>query len=394
MFSKGAMLQRPIKSLYGKADHIGIFVGGGHVIHFGYPSENKIIKTDINGFLGDAGGINKISVKQYPDSKDHVEKIVAKAEEFLAVLNDFDGKYNIFFRNCEHFARECYSFESTDEIFLRNSQWKHIRQKVFEIGAKGTATAAKYTGSIAGELASSPIAKNTLAKSAGVAARGGIKSGVRSVYSTQIGKQAVETIARNSLGKAAYGGAAINHVSKLARGNAVVGTVTTAVLTGPDLYRAMFDKSVSWKQVSKNFATNGAMVAGGIGGWLGGMAVGAAAGSAVPIVGTAVGGIVGAITGSLITSTVAQKGTKKALDLLHKDDTESMRDLLKEELIKLCVEFELTEDELENKLMPKVHELVTEKWLREMYSSGESDKKRCKFAYSQCYGLCEEIKNC
>ncbi len=122
-----------------------------------------------------------------------------------------------------------------------------------------------------------------------------VRSGVKAISGTTIGRQAIHRIAAGSLGKAVYGAAAINHVSKLLRSNVVTATIATAVTSGPDFYRAVFGRSISWRQFTKNISVNIAGVATGAVGWLGGAAAGAAIGSAVPIVGTAAGGVVGGI---------------------------------------------------------------------------------------------------
>ncbi|MCK5810071.1 MAG: lecithin retinol acyltransferase family protein [Cocleimonas sp.] len=379
-YQKGSMLQRSIKIKNIKiANHMGIYIGENEVIHFGYPMDDKIIKTSLKEFSD--GEI--ITVKQYPDNDVHAEKICKIAEVLLeAPKNTYNKKYNIFLNNCEDFSRECYGNDS----HLVMDQWESIRGNLGEKSTKTSAHLLNSAATIARELGTSPAAKNLISKSAGISTRRAIKGGVKAVYNSSVGKKAIESIAKNALGKSVYGGAAINNVSKVARGNVVVGTITTVALTGPDLYRAMFDKSVSWKQVSKNFASNGAMVAGGMGGWAGGAALGTAI---FPGVGTIVGGLVG----SIAAGTVAEKVSKKAMDYLHEDDSQQMLSLVQEELVKLCDEFQLTEEEFKKQLMPEIEKMVDEKWLREVYKSGSCDAERTEFINSQCYGICSELKN-
>ncbi len=375
----GSMLQRPIKKFKIKiANHIGIYIGNDEVIHFGFPAENKIIKTTMEEFSDGQA----ISVKQYPDDEEHGISIVRKAKILLQMPeSEYNGKYSIFLNNCEDFARECFGKKG----HLIRDQWESLRGDAGEKASKTSAGLFSSIATMAGELGKSPMAKNALAKTAGVSARGLIKTAVKSAHSTGIGKQAIEVIAKSSAGKAIYGGAAINTASKVARGNAVVATATTIALTGPDLYRAIFDKSVSWKQVSKNFTTNGAMVAGGVGGWAGGAALGSAI---FPGVGT----VVGAVAGSLVASSVAKSASKKALDHLHVDDSVQMQVLIEGALIKLSEEFEFTEEQIENHLIPAVKEKTDDvKWMREIYKSGENDEERAIFAYSQCRGICMEV---
>lgn len=380
-FQKGAMLQRPIIIKGHKfADHIGIYIGNNKVIHFGFPVGTKIIKTSLEEFAEGGGGINSVSVKEYAVNEEHQEIICENAELLLSIQeNGYNEKYNLFWNNCEHFARECYQTDNNGCISY--SQWENIRGDVGENVSKIMGKTINAIGTMARELSTSPVAKEAIGKSAGIAARSVIKGTVKTVYKSPLGKQAIKSIAKSATGKTIHGGAAINSVSKVARGNAVVGTVTTIALTGPDLYRAIFDKSVSWQQVTKNFATNGAMVAGGIGGWAGGAAIGTAI---FPGVGTVVGGLIG----SFSLSYVSEEVSKKALDFLHEDDSVKMMALVQEELVKICSELELAEDEVENIVMPAVENKMDTKWLREMYKSGPTDTKRAEFAYSQCRGIC------
>jgi hypothetical protein len=379
-YPKGTMLQRAI--VIGNATiakHLGIYIGNEEVVHFGYPAADLIVKTSLSAFSDG----KKIFVKQYPDSEHHGDHICKVASYLLHTpANTYNEKYNIFFNNCEDFCRECYGNAS----YLKMDQWEAIRGKVGETTAKTTAHSVNTVGIAARQTATSAVAKNAIGKSAGVAARTAIKGTVKSAYNTQLGKTAIEAIAKTSLGKSVYGGAAINNVSKLARGNAFVGAVTTIALTGPDFYRAMIDKSVSWQQLSKNFVTNGSMVAGGVGGWAGGAALGTAI---LPGVGTIVGGL----AGSIIAGTLAEKASKVALDYLREDDSKLMLDLVREELVKLCLEFQISEDIFSNGLMPRIAKMLTPVWLREMYKSGSSDSARSNFAYSQCKGVFHEWAN-
>ena len=374
----GSMLQRPIKvKKINLAHHLGIYVGDNKVIHFGYPSETIINKTDLNTFSDE----QKITVKQYPADENHAERVCKVAKILLETPNNnYNEKYNILLNNCEDFVRECYGKNS----YLIMDQWENIRGNIGQTTTKTSGHIFNEIGAAARQLGTSQVAKNALGKSAGVSARASIKATVKAAHNTQVGKKAIETIAKNAVGKNIYGGAAINNVSKLARGNAVVGTVTTVVLTGPDIYRAMFDKSVSWKQVSKNLVSNGAMVAGGIGGWAGGAALGTAI---FPGVGTIIGGL----AGSIAAGTLAERASKATMDLIHEDDSKLMFSLVQKELIKLCEEFQFTEKQFLDDLMPKVTDKMDTKWLREMYRSGTTNSKRSQFAYAQCKGICSEI---
>ncbi|MCD4718483.1 MAG: lecithin retinol acyltransferase family protein [Desulfobacula sp.] len=380
-FPKGAMLQRPIKTLKMKtANHIGIYIGNNEVIHFGYPAANKILKTSLSGFAGSSINIKSITQKQSPDNEKHGKNICKNAALLLNTKeNEYNKKYSILLNNCEDFARACYG-----NVFIVNDQWEDIRGGTGEVLSKLSGHASNTVGKVARQMGNSAMAKNAIGKSAGVTARSTIKSAVKVAHKTAVGKKAIQSVAKASLGKSVYGGAAINNVSKLARGNAVVGTVTTVALTGPDFYRALFDKSVSWKQVAKNLATNGAMVAGGIGGWAGGAALGSPLGP--------VGALGGALIGSIVASTAAKKVAKSGLDILHTDDSKKMKKLVENASIKLGTEFKFTKSEFEL-LIEFLKGKMDVKWLREVYKSGKTDSERAKFAYSQCRGMCYEIRS-
>ena len=146
-------------------------------------------------------------------------------------------------------------------------------------------------------------------------------------------------------------GGAINHVSKLLRSNAVTASATAVVSCGPDFYRAAIDKSISWRQFTKNSAVNAAGAAGGWGGWVGGAAAGAAVGSAIPIVGTAVGGFVGGVIGALSLGAVTSGVTKSIADELVEDDDDFLGRVLQAErdadLVKLDAAFAKLEADLD-----------------------------------------------
>ena len=205
------------------------------------------------------------------------------------------------------------------------------------------------------------------------------RHGVRAAARTSLGKKAVEGIAATSLSKPAHGIAAVNHVSKLLRSNAVTGGVTAAVLCAPDFYRAAFDKSISWRQFTKNSMVNVAGVAGGMAGWFGGAAAGAAVGSVIPGVGTTIGGIGGGIIGSLGGGIGAGKLTKGAADRIVEDDAKALLSVLEKELSELCWEYMLSTWEMEQ-IMAVVRDEVDDKWWRDMYKqTGGHNETGCRF---------------
>ncbi len=219
-----------------------------------------------------------------------------------------------------------------------------------------------------------------------------LRDGVRSVASTDLGRNLVQHIAAGSLGKAVYGAAAVNHVAKLLRSNAITSAVSLAVVTAPDVYRAAAG-DISWSQVAKNMAINGAGIAAGAGGWFAGVAAGAAIGSAVPIIGTAIGGVIGGICGGIMGGAAGAGGARVVLDPFIRDDSDRMIALLQDAIGALASDYLLSEHEFAE-LMTEVRCTVSDSWLRDMYrqgSSGGSDVDRRQFAYDSFEGACQRI---
>ena len=162
---------------------------------------------------------------------------------------------------------------------------------------------------------------------------------VNGIYKTGAGKKAVEKLASTIFKKALHGVAAKNAVSKILRTNTVTATVTTMVLTLPDFFKALVDKSISWTQFSKNLTVNVA----GVGGGAVGAIAGAAAGSFFPIPGNVIGGIIGGICGGVGSS----MGTKKIADLIVEDDAKQMVGLMNESVSDLAYDYLITEKEFE-----------------------------------------------
>ncbi len=218
-----------------------------------------------------------------------------------------------------------------------------------------------------------------------------MRSGVKTVYKTSLGKAAIEKLAQASLGKAVYGAAAMNHVAKLLRSNVITSVAATAVTAAPDFYRAALDGSISWKQFSKNLFVNAASVAGGVGGWMAGATGGAAIGSFIPIIGTTVGGVIGGIVGGLTGGTGAASVAKAVADEFAKDDAEEMIEILKDVTEELAYDYMLSEKEI-NEFSEKFKSVVEPSWLREMYKYGNGSYSLCReFAYKKMSRICESI---
>jgi hypothetical protein len=180
------------------------------------------------------------------------------------------------------------------------------------------------------------------------------------IYSTKAGKELIQKIASAIMKKGLQGAAAKNVISKLLRSNFVTATVTGVVLTIPDTYKVIISRNISWVQFSKNLA----VTAGGIGGGLAGAAGGAAIGTLIfPGVGTAIGGAIGGLVGGI----GAALGVKKVSDLFAPDDAQIMIGSMNTAIEELAYEYMLTENELENTIVPIIKDTVDAKWLRKMY---------------------------
>jgi len=188
-----------------------------------------------------------------------------------------------------------------------------------------------------------------------------IRSGLKQIYSTRLGKAFIEGLAKVSLGRGVYGTAAINHVSKLLRTNAVTATISFVITSGPDFYRTIIDGSQSWRQLIKNLITNAAGIAGGMGGWAAGAAIGASLGP----VGAVVGGLIGALVGGTVTSSGAKA---IANGLIGPDDAEVVLKLLQVKVLpKLAFDYLILEEEMDEKIIPGLRKRITTNFLRETF---------------------------
>lgn len=219
-----------------------------------------------------------------------------------------------------------------------------------------------------------------------------MRSGLKFVAKTSVGKSAIEAIANISRASSSqiYGAAAVNHVAKMLRSNVATAVIATAITTAPDFYRAAIEKNISWGQFTKNLLVNIAGMAGGAGGWVAGAAAGAVLGSWIPVIGTAVGGTIGGIAGALTGGAVAGSAAKSVADSIRKDDAVLMIEILQEEAEKVAFDYMLLEGEVE-RYSDIIQKTVTPAWLRDMYASGDSDSTRRSFANRFLADECELI---
>jgi len=134
----------------------------------------------------------------------------------------------------------------------------------------------------------------------------GAHKAVEAACRTDLGRKTIAQVASRQVGKQATEQAVKSAATKIVRSNVIMATVTTVVVTVPDIVRSCRGKQ-SWKQTGKNAIVN---TVGTAGGW-GGAALGAALGTAIcPGVGTAIGGFLG----GLGIGIGIQAGTKKLVD--------------------------------------------------------------------------------
>jgi gas vesicle protein len=276
-----------------------------------------------------------------------------------------------------------YIFAISFAVGYAKAKWEGKDNKEATEIALKSAIAAGATTFVTGVVTAQVL--RTRGAAIGVVA---MRSGVKTVYKTSLGKTAVEKIAQASLGKAVYGAAAVNHVSKLLRSNVVTSVIATVATTTPDFCRATLARSISWTQFGKNLTVNAVGVAGGVGGWMGGAAIGTAVTGGNPV-----GGVVGGIVGALAGGTAGSAGTKFVADKFVEDDAKQMLTIVKKVAEQLVFEYMLSEDEISS-FADEFKKLVTGKWLRTMYAAGNSGNrpKLCEeFAVKEIEPICEKI---
>lgn len=255
-----------------------------------------------------------------------------------------------------------YVFAISFAIIYAQNRWMGRSSEEAMLSAIGSAIAAGSTAFITGVIAAQLLRTKAAAAMADIS----IRSGLKSISKSTIGRNVIDQIATGSLGKATHGAAAINHVSKLLRSNAITATVAALVTSTPDFYRAAFERSISWTQFTKNTSVKVAGITAGTAGWLGGAAAGAAIGTAVPILGTAAGGVAGGIIGAVGGGSGAVSLAKKIADNIADDDSAILMTILHREIQSLAHENLLTPMEMDQ-FISSASKKIKPKWLRRMH---------------------------
>jgi len=314
--------------------------------------------------------ISQGKVPGYDNPKD-ADKIIQKGTITYKQARNIARAGNIdslFYDTKTQAVTSAYVFAVSFAVTFAQCRWRGENTSAATKEALGTALSAGGTTLITG-IVSAQILR-TKAAAIGVVS---VRSGIKAVSGTTVGREAIHQIAAGSLGRAVYGAAAVNHVSKLLRSNAVTATIAAVATSTPDFYRVIFDRSISWSQFTKNVSVNIAGVAAGTAGWIGGAAAGAAIGSAVPVIGTAVGGVVGGIVGALSGGIGGSSAAKAVADRLADDDSKPIITALQDELQELAFEYMLAESEVE-RIGKDAGSIVKPNWLRRMFKISNKGK--------------------
>lgn len=168
----------------------------------------------------------------------------------------------------------------------------------------------------------------------------------------------------------------------LAKSNVITYSLQAVVEIGPDLYKASISKSISWTQLGKNFSVFAGGIAGAELGAAGGAAAGAKAGAAIgtfiepgagTAAGTAIGTTAGTITGGIGGGIAGAKVAKSLADAIAKDDAILMTEAMNQRVAELAALYELSPEEFENAVLPKIQCEVDGKWLVEMFKNSGRD---------------------
>ena len=198
----------------------------------------------------------------------------------------------------------------------------------------------------------------------------GTKSGIDSVYKTELGRKFVHKLSQTLFNKAIYGGAAKNATIKFFRTNAITNLATFVVTSMPDTYYLLQGK-ISPTQYIKNLVVNSSSIAGAT--------LGAALGSML--------GPAGMIGGGLAGGTVFSWASKKVADKISKDDSEKMYQLIKVALLQLSHDYMIQTDEEFQRCIDIIsyEGAIDTNLLRVMYSIGKdsNDFLRVQVAYER-----------
>lgn len=146
------------------------------------------------------------------------------------------------------------------------------------------------------------------------------------------------SLAKSKLGKTVK-------LDKIQGRQVISGSVTTVVVYGPDVCRALKGK-ISGKQLIKNSIVNTVGL------------IGAALGSPIPVVGSMIGGALGSFV------------TKKIMDSFIEDDAILMYKIMREEFLDIVMLYSFNKDEFDEIVSATIGNSEMSKVLQAMYQSG------------------------
>ena len=110
----GTIIKRRISGIFW---HMGVYCGKGKVIHYHNRGTGKGAEK---GILGKAGATirmepmerfveeSEVFIHAEPVDEAHAREVVRRAKKFYRNPRDYNGKYNLVTKNCEHFATTCF----------------------------------------------------------------------------------------------------------------------------------------------------------------------------------------------------------------------------------------------------------------------------------------------
>lgn len=202
-------------------------------------------------------------------------------------------------------------------------------------------------------------------------------------------KKIIDKLATFLKGKMLSGAAAKNTIIKFLRTNIVTISVSSCVMSIPDLYKLLTHK-ISGKQFFKNTYVSCSGILAGSFGAMGGLYLGG-------IVGTVLGGgpgmIIGSKIGSFICSLLSSFGvttlSKFIADCISEDDMVEMKRISTGVISELCDEWFISNDEFEN-IKNTLQDKMTQKWFQKMFQSSFSEAGRKKWVYQELNSIFEE----